>query len=364
MTKKLFLVIIGAVLSITLILASCTTQSVATTTTAAQTTQAAATTTAAQTTQAAATTAAETTTAKKLPVIGFSNASVSNTWRVAMWDMLRAQLDKDKADGKIKDYYYVDGEDNDAKQAAGTEDMLNKGIDLLLIAPATESSLDSVIEKAYDSGIPVIVFDRRCTTDKYTTFVVTDDVKNGEMAAQRMVELLTEANGAPKGDIVVIQGWVGSGPQIDRQKGIDNVLSKYPDIKQIAKPDSKFQRSEGKKAMADVLTRFKHIDGIISHSGEGLCGALEAVDEAGRTDCKLITCIDGYNGVLKLIKSGRVDSTYLFPARLGLEAYLVGMKVLAGEKVDKVTYLPNIKVDKSNVDQYVNMNGDDGLWTY
>ena len=350
MLKKLFAVIVGVVLLALVV--GCTTQT--TTTTAAPTTTAAAETTAAPTTTAAA----------KLPVIGFSNASVSNTWRVAMWDMLREQLDKDKAAGKIKDYYYVDGEDNDAKQAAGTEDMLNKGIDLLLIAPATESSLDSVIEKAYDSGIPVIVFDRRCTTDKYTTFVVTEDVKNGEMAAQRMVELLTEANGAPKGDIVVIQGWVGSGPQIDRQKGIDNVLSKYPDIKQIAKPDSKFQRSEGKKTMADVLTRFKKIDGIISHSGEGLCGALEAVDEAGRTDCKLITCIDGYNGVLKLIKTGRVDSTYLFPARLGLEAYLVGMKVLAGEKVDKVTYLPNIKVDKTNVDQYVKMDGDDGLWTY
>ncbi len=357
MTKKLFAVIIGAVVLIALILASCTTQGATTTTTAAETTQA-------EVTTAAETTAAETTAAQEPPVIGFSNASVSNTWRVAMWDMLRAQLDQDKAAGKIKDYYYVDGEDNDAKQAAGTEDMLNKGIDLLLIAPATESSLDSVIEKAYDSGIPVIVFDRRCTTDKYTTFVVTDDVVNGEMAAQRMVELLTEANGAPKGDIVVIQGWVGSGPQIDRQKGIDNILSQYPDIKQIAQPDSKFQRSEGKKTMADVLTRFKKIDGIISHSGEGLCGALEAVDEAGRTDCKLITCIDGYNGVLKLIKAGRVDSTYLFPARLGLEAYLVGLKVLAGESVEKVTYLPNIKVDQSNVDQYVVMDGDDGLWTY
>jgi len=302
--------------------------------------------------------------AKEPPVIGVSNASVSNTWRVAMWDMLKEQLDKDKNSGLIKDYYYVDGEDNDAKQAAGTEDMLNKGIDLLVIAPATESALDGVIEKAYDSGVPVVVFDRRCTTDKYNTFVVTDDVKNGEMAAQRMVDLLTQKNGAPKGDIVVIQGWVGSGPQIDRQKGIDNVLSKYPDIKQISQPDCKFQRSEGKKAMADVLTRFNKIDGIISHSGEGLCGALEAVDEAGRTDCQLITCIDGYNGVLKLIKSGRVDSTYLFPARLGLDAYLVGMKILSGESVEKTTYLPNIAVNKDNVDQFVKMDGDDGLWTY
>ncbi|MHB8280231.1 MAG: substrate-binding domain-containing protein [Candidatus Humimicrobiaceae bacterium] len=352
MLKKLFVITICVILLIAVLSACKTTTATAA---AAETTTAAAETTAA---------AAETTTAAKLPVIGFSNASVSNTWRVAMWDMMKSQLDKDKASGKIKDYFYVDGEDNDAKQAAGTEDMLNKGIDLLLIAPATESSLDGVIEKAFNSGIPVVVFDRRSTTDKYTTFVVTDDVKNGEGAAQAMVDLLTKANGAPKGDVVVIQGWVGSGPQIDRQKGIDNILSKYPEIKQIAKPDSKFQRSEGKKTMVDVLTRFKKIDGIISQSGEGLAGALEAVDEAGRTDCKLITNIDGYNGVLKLIKSGRVDSAYLFPARLGLEAYLVGLKILAGETVEKVTYLPNIKVDKSNVDKYVNMTGDDGLWTY
>jgi ABC-type sugar transport system substrate-binding protein len=352
MLKKLFFVIV--VIVFTASFAACAAPAAAPETTAAQ----------AETTTAA--TEAETTTmaGQEPPIVGFSNASVSNTWRVAMWDMLKEQLDKDKADGIIKDYYYVDGEDNDAKQAAGTEDMLNKGIDLLLIAPATESSLDGVIEKAYDSGIPVIVFDRRSTTDKYTTFVVTDDVVNGEMAAQAMVDLLTEANGAPEGDIVVIQGWVGSGPQIDRQQGIDNVLSNYPDINQIAQPDSKFQRSEGKKAMADVLVRFDQIDGIISQSGEGLVGALEAVDEAGRTDIQLVTCIDGYNGALKLIKSGRIDSTYLFPARLGLEAYLAGMKVLAGETLEKVTYLPNIKVDASNVDEYVVMDGDDGLWTY
>ena len=298
------------------------------------------------------------------PIIGFSNASVSNTWRVAMWDMMKAQLDADKAAGIIKDYYYVDGEDNDAQQAAGTQDMLNKGIDLLLIAPATESALDTVIDAAFDSGVPVVVFDRRCTTDKYNTFVVTDDVVNGEMAAQAMVDLLTEKFGEPKGDIVVMQGWVGSGPQIDRQQGIDNVLSQYPDIVQIAQPDCLFQRTEGKKSMADVLVRFDNIDGMISQSGEGLAGALEAIDEAGREDILLITCVDGYNGILKEIANGRVDSTYLFPARLGLEAYLTGMKILGGETVDKLTTLPNIKVDINNVADYVVMDGDDGLWTY
>lgn len=88
------------------------------------------------------------------------------------------------------------------------------------------------------------------------------------------------------------------------------------------------------------------------------------MNAANRLDGMIIENIDGYNGILIAIKAGIVDSTSLFPAGLGKEAFLVALKVLGGEKVDKLTALPNIQVTKENVDQNLNPNAEDGAWTY
>jgi len=292
--------------------------------------------------------------------IGFSNASVSNTWRVAMWDMMQKEAKK----YSNVELFYADANDNSGKQNSDVDDLLTKGIDCLLIAPATADALNPAIEKAYAKGIPVIVFDRMCTTDKYTTFVVTDDVVNGELSAQRLVEQLKKKNGSEKGNVVIIEGFLGSGPQIDRLKGIMNVLSKYPDIKIVAKQAADFQRAKGQSVMENILQANKKIDAVISESGESLAGAIDAMKAANRLNGMIIENIDGYNGILKAIKAGIVDSTSLFPAGLGKEAFLVGLKVLNGEKVDKLTKLPNIQVTKDNVDKYLDPNAEDGAWTY
>ncbi|MHB8065440.1 MAG: substrate-binding domain-containing protein [Ruminiclostridium sp.] len=292
--------------------------------------------------------------------IGFSNASVSNTWRVAMYDMMKEEAAKHPE----IELLYTDANDNTGKQNSDVDDLLAKGIDALLISPSTEAALNPAIEKAFATGIPVIVFDRRPTTDKYTTFVVTDDVINGQLSAQRLVDQLTKKNGSAKGNVALIQAFMGSGPQIDRFKGINDVLSKYPDIKIVADQPADFQRAKGQSVMENILMANKEIDAVISESGESLAGALDAMKVAKRLDGMIIENVDGYNGILKAIKNGVVDSTSLFPASLGKEALLATLKVLNGEKLEKLTKLPNIQVTKDNVDQYVDMNADDGKWTY
>jgi ABC-type sugar transport system substrate-binding protein len=100
--------------------------------------------------------AGSTTTADKKFKIGFSNASVSNTWRVAMYDMMKEEAAKHPN----VELLYTDANDNAAKQNSDVDDLLAKGIDALLISPSTEAALNPAIEKAYAKGIPVIVFDR------------------------------------------------------------------------------------------------------------------------------------------------------------------------------------------------------------
>lgn len=301
----------------------------------------------------------QTTETKKIKV-GFSNASVSNTWRVGMLDALK----KEVANHPEIELLVTDANDNTAKQITDVDDLLTKGIDMLLISPATADAVNPAIEKAFDKGIPVVVFDRECTTDKITSFVETSDYELGKTSAKRMVELLTKKNGSAKGNIVIIQGFMGSGPQINRQKGFDEVLAQYPDIKVVGNQAADFQRSKGMQVMENFLQANKQIDGILSQSGESLCGAIDAVDAAKRGDGMIYVGVDGYNGLLKLIKSGKVDSTVLLPVRISAESLNVGLKALKGEKVDKKVELEVIQVTKDNVDKYLDANADDGAWTY
>ncbi|MDP2892180.1 MAG: substrate-binding domain-containing protein [Bacillota bacterium] len=298
------------------------------------------------------------------PLVGISNASTSNTWGKAMWAMLKTELNRAKDENRIRDYIYADAQDSDIKQRSDIEGMLRSGIDILLVSPINAYTLNGTIEKAYDSGIPVVVFDRKCTTSKYTAYVTTDDIKNGELCASRMVALLSAANGSPKGDIVILEGWFGSGTQIERQQGMENILKNFPEIKVLGRMDCRFQREEGRKVMQEFLTQFPKVDGIISQSGESLCGAIQALDASGRQDCKLMAAMDAYNGVLKQIKTGRVGSTCLYPVSIGVEAYHAGMRIFSGETLDKELRLPNTEITRDNIDQYVKMESPDDVWTY
>jgi ribose transport system substrate-binding protein len=95
-----------------------------------------------------------------------------------------------------------------------------------------------------------------------------------------------------------------------------------------------------------------------------MAGAHEAAERAGRAAGTIFVAIDGYNGLLKLIRAGKVAATALFPAGLGAEALLAGLKILHGEQVPKRVKLPNIRVTHDNVDAYVGPSLPDDAWTY
>ena len=93
-------------------------------------------------------------------------------------------------------------------------------------------------------------------------------------------------------------------------------------------------------------------------------GAWEAIEHAGRAAEITMAAIDGYNGLLKLIKAGKVEYTVLFPAGLGVEALLVGLRILGDEKLPKQVRLPNVQVTSLNVDAYLDPERPDDAWTY
>ena len=116
---------------------------------------------------------------KKAPpyVIGFSNAGLGDSWRVVALDELKqgAQDHKDV----IKRLIITDAQHDDAKQVADVQDLASQGVDLLIVSANTEKALDPVVTRVMRQGTPVLMLDRRITSDHFVTFVNASDPMMG-----------------------------------------------------------------------------------------------------------------------------------------------------------------------------------------
>lgn len=295
--------------------------------------------------------------------IGFANASVSNSWRVKMRDML-----VEAADELNVELVESDAHDDASTQISNIEAMLQQGLDAILITPAVEDAVNPGIEAAYAAGIPVILFDRTASTEDYHHFVGWTDENNGAACAQMMVDALTEKYGEPRGKIVALDSIAGSGTDNGQKAGQEKVFSQYPNIEIVARQYTDFEESKGKSAMEDFLNRFApgEIDGVISQDGGVTLAAWDAIVEAGRDgEGLIIVNADGINGVAKLVKEGKVYGFTQFPCAASVEALKLAIATLEGsDPADKIVVKAPIVVTADNIDDYVIMDGEDYDWTY
>jgi ABC-type sugar transport system substrate-binding protein len=295
--------------------------------------------------------------------IGFANASISNSWRVKMRDML---LEAAARRGNVH-IFETNAQDDASRMNANIESMLQQNLDAILVTPVVEDAANPGIEMAFASGIPVIVFDRHCSTGDFSFFVGYSDRQNGVETAKLMVEALIKKNGAPRGNLLAFDSVAGSSTDRLIREGWDEVFSQYPDIKIIARQYTDFEVGKGKAFMEDSLARFRpgEIDGFVSHDGGVTLGAFDAIDEAGRgNEGLLCTNADGINGVCRLIREGRVYGLTQFPCGAGVDALTLAIDVLEGRKPPaKEVMIDSIVVTAANVDEYLIPGGDDYDWT-
>lgn len=236
-----------------------------------------------------------------------------------------------------------------ATQATQVETLINQGVDAIIIVPVAADSLQSQLQAAADAGIPVLAVNTTLADESLiTSAVLPDDVAAG---AQQMEQMAAALGG--KGNIVILQGPLGSSPELDRTAGIESVLEKYPDIKVLAMDTANWKRDEAANKVANWITSFgDDLDGIVAENDDMALGAIQAMKEAG---IKLpVVGIDGIEDGLRAVQSGDMIGSSLQHGRVELAAGLaVAQKVACGEPVEKVyTYvMPPITPD--NVEQYL-----------
>ncbi len=208
----------------------------------------------------------------------------------------------------------TDAERDSAKQVNQIDALLAKGVDALVIIPVDSAALTVAVEKANKFKVPVITIDRKTTGGELLLTVQSDNYLAGEQAGVRMVELLKNKHGEPKGTVLELQGSLGTNVAQLRGGGFNDVMKNYPGIVVISKPTD-WSPDKGAMIAADTLTVHPELDGIYWHSdaiGAGVVPALERLNRlkpVGDPGHIFLVGIDGMRVMLGYIRDKKVDAT-------------------------------------------------------
>ncbi|HVN55762.1 MAG TPA: substrate-binding domain-containing protein [Anaerolineaceae bacterium] len=273
--------------------------------------------------------------AKEL-TIAYSQAELVNAWRVTNQKDMETQVKK--AGYKL---ITADANQDPSKQLADVENMLAQKPDCLIVSPLESKASAPVVKLAETAKVPLVIIDRTIEAEPgqgfYKTEITQSHVLSGKLLAEKTVELLKAKYGSAKGNVVHVQGLAGASPVIDANKGWDEVMKAYPDIKVVATSDAGFTKDGGMKVMDDFLQRFPkgQIDVVRSDYSDMTMGAIEAIKNAGRTE--LLGYVVGEGGHIKAIQAviaGEIARETQTPPYFGLKAVQSCKTILGGETVD------------------------------
>jgi ribose transport system substrate-binding protein len=286
-------------------------------------------------------------------VVGFSNASVDNTWRLAQLHAIQAAAARHK--DKIKQLLITDANNSPSKQVSDVQDLVERGVDILLVSASKADALDAVVTRAMRNGIPVIMVDRRITSDNFVSFVTASDLVLGRMYAQWLVEKL---NG--KGNIVMLPGQAGASPAELRIAAARSIFAQYPDIKILDMQYTDWSAPKAKSIMSAMIQKFgDQIDGVWNDSGVQGGGALEAFVAAGYKPGTIppATCAD-LNGCIKVAVENKSPVLNIdYPPAMGGAAVDLALQVLSGAQVPKL-YFVNADIVVSKGDETASIRAD------
>jgi ribose transport system substrate-binding protein len=306
----------------------------------------------------------DTTQYKKDPpyVIGFSNASVDNTWRLAQLHAVQAAAARHK--DVIEKLIITDANNNPSKQVSDIEDLLTRGVDILLVSASKSDALDPIVTRAMNQGVPVIMVDRRVTSDNFVSFVTASDEVTGRIFAQWLVEKL-----GGKGGIIMLPGQAGASPAELRIAAAKSIFAQYPDIKILDLQYTDWNPAKAKSIVSAMIQKFgDDIDGIWNDSGVQGGGSIEAFVAAGYKPGTIppATCAD-LNGCLRIAVENQVPVlNFDYPPAMGGAAVELALQVLSGAAVPKLYFVnsdvvvskghetPSVRADRW-VEDYVQM---------
>lgn len=277
-------------------------------------------------------------------VIGFSQVTQQSPFYVELKKGTQQAADKAGAD-----LLFSDANGDVTKQNNDIQDLITRGVDVLLINPVDPKGVAAGIAAAENAGIPVITVDRPVPSGA-KAHVGRDNVKMGRLAGERVAEAL----GSAGGKVIEIPGDAGGAVSRDRGKGFRQGVESNPEIEIVKGPYGDYIRAKAVTAMQDLLQANPDVKAVYAHNDDMAVGALQVLQENGRDDVK-VAGVDGLMEAVKAIADGGqyVATALNDPIGMGTLAAQTAIKVHKGETVPEYVDAGTALVDPSNAAKYV-----------
>ena len=244
----------------------------------------------------------------------------------------------------------VDAGDDVTKQVSDIEDLVSKGISVLIVNPCDSDAVTGAVEAAKAKGVKVIAVDRAVNGVEIDCQIASDNVLGAELATQYIVDTL--GSGVK---VAELEGVPGASAAIDRSAGFHNIADANLDV--VAKQTANFDRTEGMSVMENMLQANGDIQAVFAANDEMALGAVEAISGAGKDI--MVMGFDATDDALAAIREGRMDGTIAQqPALIGKTAVENAVKLIGGEGIAKSIPVEVTLVTADNVDTFDQVAGE------
>jgi ribose transport system substrate-binding protein len=255
-----------------------------------------------------------------------------------------------EAKAKGVDLIVADAKGDAATQVDQIQDLITRGVKAIIYIPAGATAAGVPVKAAKKANIPVVNVDRNAPDVPGDTFIATDSVG----AARTLGEYICKVTGG-KANIAILQGQLGTTPEMDRDKGFTEAMANCPGIKVVAKQPSKaWMQDEGFAIAQDMLQRYPNIDAFFGRADALALGAAHAVKVANVGHKVWIFGFDGDVAGLKAVRDGTLDATMTqktqYMGKLALDSAL---DLIDGKQLAKEQLQEAVLTTKENVGPFI-----------
>lgn len=274
-------------------------------------------------------------------LVGFAQDTLANDWRAAQVRQMEEAFSRHT---NIR-FIYTDGQGSTAKQIQDIEDLVHRGVDLLITSPRDARLMTPVIESIYKQGIPIVLVTRKINSDNYTTLVSPDDES---IARQAAVFMANKMKG--EGKVLMLRGVPTATTAIARTDGFMAEIKKHQGIQVVAVKDGNYLRSDAIRAVEEAMENKLEFNAIYSQSDSMAEGARLALKQSGVNPKDiLIVGIDYISEARAAIRAGLQAASFVYPTS-SQETVDAVIKILKGDKVPRRITVGSQKVTSENVE--------------
>jgi ribose transport system substrate-binding protein len=278
------------------------------------------------------------------PKIGLSVANL----QADFFNQIKQSVTKEAAKQGVE-VVVADARGDAATQVNQIEDFVTKKVDAIVYIPAGATAAGVPVKDAKRANIPIIAVDRNPPDEPANSFIASDSVA----AARTLGEHVAKLTGG-EGQVAILQGQVGTTPEIDRNKGFQEALSKDPGLQVVAKQPADWDQDKGFAIAQNMLQVHPDISVFFGRADAMALGAAQAVRVANVGHKVTIVGFDGDYAGLKAVRDGTVDATMTQQTqKMGRMAVQTAQTLIGGGKVPAQQLVPAYLTTKANAAKYI-----------